>query len=1162
MKLRLLSVLLIFCLLLTAVPVFAAGGSAGGGGGGTASGGTVKPFIPNYEYFHEPGTYYGFFDQDSLYDCGDYIEASLYHSTPDGGMDGSGAEIGLYTKVNGRTYSSLSQLMAAIPLNVPVQVVVDEIQIDEYGYTDGIVEINADATPVSYYGKTYSPTTGTFAGVSANVADNPVYYCVVDQWDGEVWYNWYYPYLDGNHTYDINVYDYGIVITNMQAIGKPVTLMNIATQTKPNGKMLSNIQVECWPDYNLTGYAGELYAKNGTKLQSKNGTLDQWSNGFVTFTDLPVEAGSYTIKVWGLSGNAVVTPVYTYAFEKEAARLYEGTVTKIEDETDKWGQKACVYLQIDDDWEREISFPLPVEVGDTLCTTVSQLMNVMPVGSYVTYASAGFGDAFRVGESETVYDNYGAISRFQIAYNTVDEYVRVELALPDGTFGEYQIYSGAKMGDEKLNDINEIYDYIKRNNGMPATFQEEDGVITHFTVGEGSTNYSRQSYREYSEEFSDLSKKENKLPVYYTYNNGFYPTYLNSEHYYDLMVYQYGVVITDMYAKYMQETVKSIEANASGSRNLLMNLGFFCNVSGGTTLVGKLYDAKGRDVAETSVEISNGEGDLVFTDLPNQDAEYRYLIWAEDSYGSMITPYYEKDITVEKLPSGSGTIEAVQVNSGNWSSEGSVLVRIKTTSSGTLDAETAERFYIDGERYRDTDEILALLQAGTVIEYIGDEEGKLVAVKRTNAEPLSYGSVYSYSQNSGMIQVGILDADGTVKYYTVDEYCWLNGHFMGSFDNLHNALNYASSCYVAYRADGEKLTALKTGSQSQSYAELTYSSSSRKFSGLPDSSKNLPIYYSVAEMAADPILNENHVYDVILHDYAIEIVNMKAKDMDATICYLDVSSQLNSKFFRDIKVEVLPYLDVDGTVVKAQLLDSKGHMLAETSQETNAYRFMNITFPNLPNQDAEYRMKLWVENASGTRISPNYTKKFTTAELDITYGTIAGYQSAVDEYGDPCVVLKITIPGLDEPVYVTCPLGTVVNGTEIWSENDLQTALPVGTMIKVAEDGDYVSQIQTVTTTQAISKPVVNGTTVSAGITTVNNSGKTMTGTAYVSVYNKDNLLKKLTSQPFTLELGAPAEPVPVEVEGITYQEGDYLKVVCMDENGVPMCDMMKVDIE
>ena len=1158
MKLRLLSVLLIFCMLLTAAPVF---GAAAGGSAGAASG--TKPFYPNYDDISDEGYYYGHFDYEYVEDYGDRILFGICHENPNGGGTTHNLDLYPFAKINGKTYSSTAAMMQVLPTSsVPIEIKMEWIETDDY-WGNAITELNFDTTATTYYGKAYSPATGTFQGLSAT-AGLPVYYCMVDEWDGEVWYEWYWPYLDGIHTYDIDVYDYGVVIKNIWANGYPISFYYIRTESKPNGKMLSNVQATAWEMWEnnaeLTGIQGELYDAKGVKLQTKTGTyIDyEWA---VTFTDLPAEKDSYSVKLWGLSGNSVVTPIYSYDYEKPTTYFEEGTVVAITDESySNDYQAAEVEFMLDSSGRmRHFYCRLPVEVGDKVCNTVAELRAVLPVGSFAKCAESDHNYAFQLGVAETVYDNYGAISEFKLSYDGEEDVVMLRLMLPDGTLGEYKIYSGAKMGDERLDDINEVYDYVKRNNGMPATFQEEDGVITHFTVGEGSTNYSRQTYSEYSEAFSDLSKKENKLPVYYTYNGSFYPTYLDSEHYYDLVVYQYGAVITDMYAKYMQETVKTLTPGSSGNRNLLLELGFVCEATGGEVLAGQLYDAHGRKIAEASAPISGTECEVVFTDLPNTDAKYRYLLWVEDRYGSMVSPYYEKDITVEKLPAGTGTVEAVQVIPGDWNNEDSVFVKIKTTGGESLAPETAARFYVDGERYRDGNEMAALLQAGTKIEYILDADGKLTAVKRTNQPSLSYGSIVEYKQMGGGAEISIFTSDGIVKHYTMDEYGWLNGHFMGSFDNLSTTLGSANSWYVAYVADGDKLTTLKTGKNSTNYAGLTYSG--RKFSSLPDSSKNLPVYYSVAGMAADPILNENHLYDVILYDYAIEIIDMKAKGMDATICYMEVSSQLNSKFFQDIKVEVLPYVDADGTVVKAQLLDSKGYLLEEVSQATNAYDFMGITFPNRPNQDGDCRVKVWVEDASGNRISPHYTKTLSITELDITYGTVESTQVSVDQYGDPCVVLEISIPGLSEPVYVTCPLGTVVNGTEIWDEDDLQAAVPVGTTIKVAGDGVGAAQIQTVTTAQAISKPVLSGTTVSAGITTVNNSGKTLTGTAYVSVYNKDHLLKKLTTQPFTIEVGKPSEPVPVEVEGITYQEGDYLKVVCMDENGVPMCDLMKVDI-
>ncbi len=1166
MKQRILSILLCFCLIFSGITVFGASAS-GGGGGGTSSSGVVKPFIPNYEYFDQEGYYYGFFDQDSLYNNGDYIDAYLNICTPSG-IEGSGAEVGLYTKVNGKTYSSLSKLMAAIPLNVPVRVKVEEIQIDEYGYTDGITEIYADTTPVSYYGKTYSPTTGTFQGVSANVADTPVYYCIVDDWDGEVYYDWLYPYLDGNHTYDVDVYDYGIVITNMFAIDKPATLVSIHTTHTPNGKMTSDIRVECYPDYDLTGYAGELYDDSGTKLQSKTGTLDQWGNGIVTFTDLPKEEGIYTIKIWGLSGSSVKTPVYTYDYEKSELEFHEGTVTQIEDESFSDLQIARIYVQRDGEaWETDYYCHLPVEVGDTVCTTVDQLTSVMPIGSYVTVAVGDYSYAFQTGTAQTFYENYGAISEFQLAYDSTEDYVAIRLGLPDGTMGEYAIYSGAKMGDDILDDINEIYDYVKRNDGMPATFNEENGEITHFTVGEGSTDYSDQNYNEYDKSFSDLSTKENKLPVYYNdgYGDEFYEPYLDQNHWYDVTVFEYGIVIREMRAKYMPHTIETISADAHANANLKQNLAFFCNTTyvteAGSAFVGKLYDENGREVAEAREEHEGTMAQLEFIDLPNTDATYRYSLWLEDGAGSIISNYYEKEISVKALPSGTGTITATREEEGDWDSEVTVLIKIKDDKGTTYETQTTYRFYIDGEGYDDTSEIYELLPVGTKIAYIGDAEGNLVAVNRTDSV-FSYGCVVEYGYDIGMPQVTIMDADGSVKKYDMDLDRFLNGHRIGSYSYFDLTMEDNTSGYVAYKTDGTVITELKTNQTSANYAELTYSPSTRKFSSLPDSAKNLPIYYILAGACVPPILDGNHFYEVTLYDYAIEITDMKAQNMDATICYVEASGELNSKFYQDITVALYPVLNKSGAVLKAQLSDDKGYPIAEQTQNAYNGRYQSIIFSNRANQDADYRVKVWVEDADGTRISPVYTKTFSTQEAKVTYGTITDATTGTDEYGYDCLILEITIPGLADPVYVTCPLGAVINGNEILSLEDLQAALPEGSYVKVGESDGYAGNIQIVDSMQTVTNVTLSGTSVSANINMVNKSGETITGTAYTSVYTKAGVLKKTTTTPFSIISGQPNDPVPVNVEGITYQEGDYLKVVCMDENGKPLCNVMKVDIE
>ncbi len=1149
MKIRLLSTFLCLCMVLSCMTVLGAVSVGGGGGGG--------PFIPKYEYYEDGGTYYGFFDEYSFYESDGYLDISLNVPTQDGGMHGFGGYAGSFTKVNGRTYNSLSQLEAAIPHNIPVAVTIDELQIGEYSYTTGIYEINFDATPVTYTAKTYSASTGTLAGLSANL---PIFYCMVDNWDGEIWYEWHYPYLDEQHYYDLNVYDYGIVITNMYAKNNQTTLYNIGTRTTPNGKMLSNIQVTAWEDYAITGIKGELYDANGNKLQAVDGKEVEWE-WIATFTDLPADAGIYTIKLWGLRNGSVATPIYSYEYEKEEVEFQQGTVTKIEDDSNNYDNIARVYIQEDDkSWDREYYCVLPVEVGNTVCTTTAQLKTAMPVGSYVTIANAGYDCAFRVGEATSAYENYGAISRFQIAYNTVEEYVRVELVLPDGTYETYGIYPGAKMGDEKMNNVDDIYDYIKRNNGAPATFNQEDGEITHFTIGEEGSYEEKynQTYSVSSKAFTSLTAAQKKLPLYYNYGGAFYPAYLDENHNYDLAIFDHGVVITDMSARYMSETVKTIQVNVNGGSNLKQEIGFVCNVSGGTVLAGKLYDANGRELQSVTGRISGEEGEVIFADLSNVNASYRYLLWVENSSGSIVSPYYESKFDVKALPSGSGTITEARVIPGSWDTEETLAVRIRKDGTGEIvETATAARFFVDGERYTNTEEMAALLPVGTKIEYIGDADGNLVAVKRSVQEKLSYGTIISYSSTG----IDIVTADGTNQRFTLANNVWLNGHFMNRSNDLESALNSASSWYVAYVASGDEITSLKTSSLPVTqYTDATYNVSGKYFNGLHTKEK-LPIIYMIGASMATPVLDSNHRYNLNVYEYGVEITGIKGKDKDGAITHIDAGTSLNNSFLKDVEIEIYPTGIQGGNVLKVQLLDSRGYLQQEYSYPIEGNNLQDVTIPNLPNQDSEYRIKMWIENAQGERISNTYVHTVKVEETDISYGTITDATTGTDENGEACVILKVSIPGLDEPVTVTCPLGTVINGIPVTSEEDLLELLANGTLVKIADDGKRPN-IQFTDSIQNVTDVNVSGDSVSANINMSVKPGTTISGTAYVGVYSKEGIIKKLTATPFTVVAGQPNDPVPVNVEGITYAQGDYLKVVCMDENSRPLCNVMKVDIE
>ena len=1146
MKKRLLSILLCLCLILSGMTVFGA-----------------KPFIPSYDYYENGETYYGFFDEDSFYEDDGYLSVCLNVSTPDGGMSGSGAKAGTFTKVNGRTYASLSQLEAAIPANIPVQVKIEEIQISEYGYTNGATEINFDATPTTYTQKTYSASTGTLAGLSA---DLPIFYCLVDDYGGEVWYNWYYPYLDENHYYDLNVYDYGIVITNMYAQNNnQATLCYIGTQTVPNGKMLSNIRVETWADYQLTGYYGELYNEAGTKIQSQSGVLDEWSNGTITFTDLPAEEGTYTINLWGLSGNAVKTPVYSYEFEKEALNFYQGTVTRIEDNSTDWGQYAYVYAQLDgESWERGFYCRLPVEVGDTVCTTVSQLTSVMPVGSYVQIAQGGHESAFRIGTAKPKVDHYGIISQFK---QTSDS-CAVQMILPDGTTADYTVPLTVDAGGETCASLAEVYDYLKRNAGATTAFIVDGDEITalYISEGEGSV-YTDLTYSTSDEAFDSLPNSAKKLPVYYQYKKDYetewkyYPPYLDGNHTYDVTVYDYGIVITRMTASDHPATVAAYTTRVYINENMKVCLAVDMLAEGSDIryFSGNLSDYE-NDVHMYESGDMHGDGTIIFEDIPNRDATYDVYFNLQGRYGETTSPYYFIKVEVEEIPVPTLMIQESKMVS-EWSS--TVIMKVKNTSTGDVSEVTcANPVYINGERYVSAKEILAHLPVGREIQVATNENGEIATILFETKETIHYGRVKKTKENGNNMDMTMVAPDGTEQVYTFTETSWFNRHFISMWE-LEGFEEYHCP-YIAYAVEGDTIISMWTEQlfDETTYYNKEYSASSKKFLDIPEEAEGLPIYYNLDGTHHQPILDENHEYDLKIYTYAIVIVDMEAKDKPATIKYLDPTAETNNSFLQDISVAFAPVYDGTDGVMKAQLLDNKGAVITETSQPLTTEAEQTVTFPNRPNENADYRIKAWIENGNGETISCKYQTKFSTVKDEVIYGVVSEYEMSTDESGNPCVVLKIMIPGLDEPVYVTCPLGTVVNGVKVMSADDLDKAFRTITLVKVVRRDGSSPRVRTVKTVQFLTTPEISGTVISSNVYIRSEVSTAISGTAYVSLYSKDHVLKALATQPFTIEPGESQEPVPVQVEGTTYAKGDYLKVVCMNSMGVPMCDMMTVNIQ
>ncbi len=1126
MKQRVLSVLLIFGVLFTLLPMI----------GVSASG---------YQYGIIEEIYYN--DNSGSLD--------LYIATPgssDFSYNQERYELPAGIPINGQ-YWTKETAESLLPAGATVR-----FSQDFLDGSDGISFIQADATANLTGTYTYNPSTGTFSGLDSSTAELPVL-LFEEGWLNPV-------YLDGNHEYEIEVYDYGILVTAKWAINKEVTIDSVRMDNNPNAKLRAEFT------FTARGYApgGTLHATlcndSGSELDTLTASFSNYK-AEVTFTDLPDENANYTIKAWVTTNGSVVSPVYEYRYTQK--RFYSGMGTVVSVYKGRYALE--LELDIGEEWTDSVSVSAPAIVGGVLYEDLDSLQSapLLTVGSLIRYVEGN--NLMVIADGATTWTNYGRINSAMSAADGAEPVLEVSMTLPDGSTQVYKMDETATINDQSYTTLHEVYLALEEGFGGYAGFEISGERISSLSFNNSYTSYYDQEYEGSYRFFSALPGVAKKLPVYYKISeDDFAEAYLDDYYYvYDINYYEgFAVEITRMAAKEEgQLVIHRVTPTVSPNEEFLLDLTVTCDFDyvEDAHLMVRVEDSEYNSIADGYAQVTGTTGTVVIPDIPNVQENYRIDVWMVDgNFNNNLSPGYKKSYQLTPLPIGTGTIQET-------SYYGPANRYILTLEGASKDISCTTPVYINGYSYTEPDEMNILLKTGRQIEYMLDKDGRIGAIRYDDEKEYLYGRFqgygYDWDEDSNYyMEVTFLLPDLTERTCRVNLDSWINGHRWGDWDEIDDIFWDSTGKYCAFATVGSTINALKISEEDTIFSSrmVTYDEASGTFihPNLPGYDKKLPIYCC---MSPDyeyvlPYLDGNHYYTIDLYDYAIQIVGMEAKKGSATITGIKTSVQPNTEFNYNVAVSVNAsgVSGTSGWSLRAQLLDADNRAVKTASSAGS----LSAVLKNIPNRGEEYSLRVWIEK-NGAVISPVYTRAVTVPRGTVCYGTLME-DSHITLNGE--LQLKLSDPVESVGVVVTtfCTEEDTLPGSNYSSLEELQAVLKEGTMVRyIASGNNKVQVVEVLSVMNAITGTNYNEETkqLSAHIHLQSTDSTPAIGIIYAGVYSKDNILKRVAILA-DQELAAGGTVLTtIKIPDVDYENGDYVKVLFWEENNSAIAEPAEWDL-
>lgn len=319
-----------------------------------------------------------------------------------------------------------------------------------------------------------------------------------------------------------------------------------------------------------------------------------------------------------------------------------------------------------------------------------------------------------------------------------------------------------------------------------------------------------------------------------------------------------------------------------------------------------------------------------------------------------------------------------------------------------------------------------------------------------SAREYLYGVINEVIDGDTLI-VRIADVNGEISEYKCSDGILINGSEY--YDKTEICDLLFSGKFIKFVSDGDYVKSIEYADGASVYTDVTYDTVKKTFEGLDADTAQLPVYYTYNGSIVKPYLDGNHRYNIEVYAYAINITDITAVDMPCTVKYTDIGDGVSSDFLRYISV--MCETTSDNPIIRAKLY-SGGNDLVSTA----VGEYGEVTFESLPNENCDYKIRLWVENEEGTCQSYVYEYDCSTSKLSVLYGYVL--ESGINTSGfSNCLQLKICGTDGVSAVY-DCAKLVYINGTRYRNYDEALTAVPLESYAKFAL---YDDQIQVISCT-------------------------------------------------------------------------------------------------
>lgn len=193
----------------------------------------------------------------------------------------------------------------------------------KFAVSDGKISVlDFDDFAETYYNVTYNTTTNSFNAYGIDTSSLPVFY-KYPTLESSIFAK---PYLDGNHIYTIELYDYAVKVVDYSALNYKNTLKNIITNQSISSDYSLSLVLSCESTEESAILSLEIYDEENNQMHftiSNNFFGEKYKKASIT--GLPNTSANYTLKL-KLSDNS--SPIYTIPFSVEKAPIFSGTVVE------------------------------------------------------------------------------------------------------------------------------------------------------------------------------------------------------------------------------------------------------------------------------------------------------------------------------------------------------------------------------------------------------------------------------------------------------------------------------------------------------------------------------------------------------------------------------------------------------------------------------------------------------------------------------------------------------------------------------------------------------------------------------------------------------------------------------------------------------------------